>query len=179
MNFTLRCACNPFQPFPAEGLSTCTRTREDFRPPAEACSKLEIGKMKKSIEIYYLDFPMSLCVLVPAPVPVGGKTMQSIKLISPTAGCLLSACWKLVMSGTGIGPIVWPFHGQFNPEYHDTFGRILGRISGFRTNAYHRLQKTSWLAGIFKHFGYITFGLIIVTAAIFGGYAIFLLGYLK
>lgn len=38
---------------------------------------------------------------------------------------------------------------------------------------------TSWLAGIFKHFGYITFGLIIVTAAIFGGYAIFLLGCLK
>lgn len=33
--------------------------------------------------------------------------------------------------------------------------------------------------GIFKHFGYITFGLIIVTAAIFGGYAIFLLGCLK
>eukprot|EP00435_Cladocopium_sp_Y103_P053297 s2689_g17.t1 len=30
--------------------------------------------------------------------------------------------------------------------------------------------------GIFKHFGYITFGLIILTAAIFAGYAIFLLG---
>lgn len=33
--------------------------------------------------------------------------------------------------------------------------------------------------GIFKHFGYITFGLIILTAAIFAGYAIFLLGCVK
>lgn len=33
--------------------------------------------------------------------------------------------------------------------------------------------------GIFKHFGYITFGLIIVTSSIFGGYALFFLGCVK
>jgi len=33
--------------------------------------------------------------------------------------------------------------------------------------------------GIFKHFGYITFGLIIVTSSIFGGYALFSLGCVK
>ena len=33
--------------------------------------------------------------------------------------------------------------------------------------------------GIFKHFGYITFGLIILTAGMLGGYVAFLLGYVK